>query len=127
MYIETKLPRVGTTIFTVMSQLALDHGAVHRVPGLGDGFKRAVDEHLAACFVEVSRQHGYKRRRALELVGHLADGAEEVGLGVGEVGLFGDQVVARLGHPRFGLIEVGTTADAALGAQLNLEIGRAHV
>jgi methionine transaminase len=32
--IQTKLPNVGTTIFTVMSQLAMDHGAVN----LGQGF-----------------------------------------------------------------------------------------
>ena len=31
---ETKLPKVGTTIFTVMSQLAMEHGAVN----LGQGF-----------------------------------------------------------------------------------------
>ena len=30
----TKLPKVGTTIFTVMSQLAAEHGAVN----LGQGF-----------------------------------------------------------------------------------------
>ncbi len=34
MHIETKLPRVGTTIFSVMSQLAAEHGAVN----LGQGF-----------------------------------------------------------------------------------------
>ena len=44
--IETKLPKVGTTIFTVMSQLAAEHGAVN----LGQGFPdfqvpaRLVDE-----------------------------------------------------------------------------------
>lgn len=44
--IETKLPKVGTTIFTVMSQLAAEHGAVN----LGQGFpdfpvpQRLVDE-----------------------------------------------------------------------------------
>ena len=32
--IQTKLPNVGTTIFTVMSQLAMEHGAVN----LGQGF-----------------------------------------------------------------------------------------
>ena len=32
--IATKLPKVGTTIFTVMSQLALEHRAVN----LGQGF-----------------------------------------------------------------------------------------
>jgi methionine aminotransferase len=34
MQIQTKLPKVGTTIFTVMSQLALEHKAVN----LGQGF-----------------------------------------------------------------------------------------
>ncbi|MGB0134185.1 MAG: methionine aminotransferase, partial [Dokdonella sp.] len=34
MKIETKLPKVGTTIFTVMSQLAASHKAVN----LGQGF-----------------------------------------------------------------------------------------
>jgi len=34
MDVETKLPKVGTTIFTVMSQLAVEHGAVN----LGQGF-----------------------------------------------------------------------------------------
>jgi methionine aminotransferase len=34
MMIETKLPKVGTTIFSVMSQLALEHKAVN----LGQGF-----------------------------------------------------------------------------------------
>ncbi len=44
--VETKLPKVGTTIFTVMSQLAAEHGAVN----LGQGFpdfavpERLVDE-----------------------------------------------------------------------------------
>ena len=32
--LETKLPKVGTTIFTVMSQLAAEHGAIN----LGQGF-----------------------------------------------------------------------------------------
>ena len=43
MQIETKLPKVGTTIFTVMSQLALEHGAVN----LGQGFPDfAVPDYL---------------------------------------------------------------------------------
>ncbi len=47
---ETKLPKVGTTIFTVMSQLAAEHGAVN----LGQGFpdfaapSRLMDELSAA-------------------------------------------------------------------------------
>ena len=50
MPLETKLPKVGTTIFTVMSQLAAEHGAVN----LGQGFpdfaapQRLMDELDAA-------------------------------------------------------------------------------
>ena len=50
MPLQTKLPKVGTTIFTVMSQLAAEHGAVN----LGQGFpdfavpQRLVDELDAA-------------------------------------------------------------------------------
>ena len=50
MPLETKLPKVGTTIFSVMSQLAAEHGAVN----LGQGFpdfavpQRLVDELEAA-------------------------------------------------------------------------------
>jgi methionine aminotransferase len=51
--IETKLPKVGTTIFTVMSQLALEHKAVNLGQGfpdfeppqpLRDALARAMDE-----------------------------------------------------------------------------------
>jgi methionine aminotransferase len=45
MHVETKLPRVGTTIFTVMSQLAMEHKAVN----LGQGFPDfAVPDRLVA-------------------------------------------------------------------------------
>ncbi|PRH81348.1 pyridoxal phosphate-dependent aminotransferase [Arenimonas caeni] len=55
---ETKLPKVGTTIFTVMSQLALEHRAVN----LGQGFPdfavpgRLVDE-LARAMAEGRNQY----------------------------------------------------------------------
>ncbi|TXK65759.1 pyridoxal phosphate-dependent aminotransferase [Alkalisalibacterium limincola] len=51
MQIQTRLPKVGTTIFTVMSQLAVQHGAINMgqgfpdfdAPGfLLDGFERAM-------------------------------------------------------------------------------------
>ena len=50
MQIDTKLPKVGTTIFTVMSQLALEHKAVN----LGQGFPdfdgpQAMRDALAAA------------------------------------------------------------------------------
>ena len=48
----TKLPRVGTTIFTVMSQLAVQHDAVN----LGQGFPDFnCDERLQALFAEAMR------------------------------------------------------------------------
>lgn len=55
---QTKLPKVGTTIFTVMSQLALEHQAVN----LGQGFpdfevpRRLVDA-LARAMVEGRNQY----------------------------------------------------------------------
>ncbi len=58
MQIQTKLPKVGTTIFTVMSQLALEHRAVN----LGQGFpdfpvpQRLVDE-LARAMAEGKNQY----------------------------------------------------------------------
>lgn len=48
----SKLPRVGTTIFTTMSQLALEHGAVN----LGQGFPDFdVPEHLLAALEQALR------------------------------------------------------------------------
>ena len=58
MQIQTKLPKVGTTIFTVMSQLAVEHEAVN----LGQGFPdfpvppRLVDE-LARAMAEGRNQY----------------------------------------------------------------------
>jgi methionine transaminase len=47
---NSKLPDVGTTIFTVMSRRALDEGALN----IGQGFPDyPVDPRLAACLVEV--------------------------------------------------------------------------
>jgi methionine aminotransferase len=49
---STKLPRVGTTIFTVMSQLAVRHGAVN----LGQGFPDFnCDERLQALLADAMR------------------------------------------------------------------------
>lgn len=58
MQIQTKLPKVGTTIFTVMSQLAVEHQAVN----LGQGFpdfpvpQRLVDE-LARAMAQGKNQY----------------------------------------------------------------------
>jgi len=58
MQIETKLPKVGTTIFTVMSQLAAEHKAVN----LGQGFPDfdgppALREALARAMAEGRNQY----------------------------------------------------------------------
>ena len=58
MQIETKLPKVGTTIFTVMSQLALEHKAVN----LGQGFPdfdppQALRDALARAMNEGRNQY----------------------------------------------------------------------
>jgi len=52
-YPESKLPNIGTTIFTVMSQMAAEHGAINLAQGFPDfnGPKlllKAVGEHVAA-------------------------------------------------------------------------------
>ncbi|MNM72194.1 hypothetical protein D3C81_838820 [compost metagenome] len=90
--------------------------------GFGRAQDRAVFQHLRAGFIQVGRHQRQETRRALQLIGHLADSGEVVGLGISQVGLLGDQVVARLGHPRLGLIEVGAATDATLGAQLDLVV-----
>jgi methionine aminotransferase len=58
MNIDTKLPKVGTTIFSVMSQLALDHRAVN----LGQGFSdfeppQSLREALARAMAEGKNQY----------------------------------------------------------------------
>ena len=52
MSLQTKLPKVGTTIFTVMSQMALQHDAVN----LGQGFPDfAVPEALVDALTKAMR------------------------------------------------------------------------
>ena len=58
MNIDTKLPKVGTTIFSVMSQLALDHQAVN----LGQGFPdfeppQALRDALSRAMAEGKNQY----------------------------------------------------------------------
>jgi len=58
MQIETKLPKVGTTIFTVMSQLAVEHKAVN----LGQGFPdfegpQALRDALARAMADGRNQY----------------------------------------------------------------------
>ena len=60
MQIDTKLPKVGTTIFTVMSVLAAEHGAVN----LGQGFPdfdvpTALRDALARAMAEGKNQYAH--------------------------------------------------------------------
>lgn len=53
MQLSSKLPRVGTTIFTVMSQLAAEHGAIN----LGQGFPDfSVPEFLIDAMARAARE-----------------------------------------------------------------------
>ena len=53
MQIESKLPRVGTTIFTVMSSLAAEHGAIN----LGQGFPDfPMSEELVSLVSEAMKE-----------------------------------------------------------------------
>ncbi len=88
-HLETKLPKVGTTIFTTMSQLAVEHGAVN----LGQGFPDfEVPQRLVAELDRAMRE-GHNQyapmtgvpslRRAIaaktgRVYGHLPDADAEV-------------------------------------------------
>ncbi|MDO1528689.1 pyridoxal phosphate-dependent aminotransferase [Fulvimonas sp. R45] len=89
MTIDTKLPKVGTTIFTVMSQLALEHKAVN----LGQGFPdyeppQALRDAVTRAMAEGCNQYApgiglasLREQIALKterLYGHRVDPATEV-------------------------------------------------
>ncbi|MNS66580.1 hypothetical protein D3C72_998000 [compost metagenome] len=117
----------GATQLSIEARVERRLGRVVLLLGSGDiGFGRAQDravfQHLRTGFIQVGRHQRHETRRAFQLIGHLANSGEVVGFGVSQVGLLGDQVVARLGHPRLRLIKVGATANATLGAQLDLVV-----
>ena len=87
--IQTKLPKVGTTIFTVMSQLAAEHRAVN----LGQGFPdfsvprrlvEALDEAMRAGHNQYAPMTGVPAlrqaiaRKTERVYGHLPDAETEV-------------------------------------------------
>ena len=118
--VESKLPRVGTTIFTVMSQLAAEHGAVN----LGQGFSdfdpppRLV-EALAAALREGRNQYapmaGLPVLReaiaalAAECYGHRPDPDAEVTVTSGASEAIFDAVLAvvRSGQHEWGRLANG--------------------
>ena len=68
MQIDSKLPKVGTTIFTVMSQLALQHKAVNLGQGFPDfdgppALREALARHMAEGRNQYSPMSGVPRLR----------------------------------------------------------------
>jgi methionine transaminase len=57
MYIQSKLPNVGTTIFTVMSQLAIEHKAVN----LGQGFPDFMMSEELISLVNKAMSNGFNQ------------------------------------------------------------------
>lgn len=89
MQIETKLPKVGTTIFTVMSQLALQHKAINLGQGFPDfegpqALRDALTEHMNSGKNQYAMMTGIPRLReqiALKtekLYGHKANIDSEI-------------------------------------------------
>ena len=78
MHIQSKLPNVGTTIFTVMSQLAVEHNAIN----LGQGFPdfmmseeliALVNEAMGKGFNQYTHMNGFPllRERLSEKIAKL--------------------------------------------------------
>lgn len=68
MQLSSKLPKVGTTIFTVMSQLALEHGAVNLGQGFPDfagpqGLYDALNRHVQAGHNQYAPMSGIPKLR----------------------------------------------------------------
>ena len=62
--LESKLPQVGTTIFTVMSSLAVEHNAINLGQGFPDfpmseGLIALVDEAMKAGYNQYTHMNGY--------------------------------------------------------------------
>ncbi len=57
MYIQSKLPKVGTTIFTIMSQLAIEHKAVN----LGQGFPDFMMSETLISLVAKAMSSGFNQ------------------------------------------------------------------
>ena len=87
--VQSKLPDVGTTIFTVMSQLAADHGAINLSQGFPDfpapaGLLDRVSHHLRAGHNQYAPMGGLPAlreqiaRKTLALYGRRVDPDSEI-------------------------------------------------
>jgi methionine aminotransferase len=120
--ISTRLPRVGTTIFTVMSQLAAKHGAVN----LGQGFpdfncdprlQALLDEAVRAGHNQYAPMTGVPALRAAlaaknaRLYGHRYDADSEITVTAGATQAIMASVLA-LVHPGDEVIVLEPTYDS---------------
>ncbi|MCY1434627.1 hypothetical protein D9M71_506930 [compost metagenome] len=90
--------------------------------GLGRLEQRVVGHDLVASAGQTGGHLAANRGRGFQLVGHAADGAEEVGLGIGQVHLLGVEVVLCQGQAGLRLVTVGIAANSPLGAQADLVV-----
>jgi methionine transaminase len=120
--LTSRLPRVGTTIFTVMSQLALKHGAVN----LGQGFpdfncdpvlQRHLDDAVRAGHNQYAPMAGVAALRAaiasknVALYGHRYDADTEITVTAGATQAIMASVLA-LVHPGDEVIVLEPTYDS---------------
>ena len=120
--LTSRLPRVGTTIFTVMSQLALKHGAVN----LGQGFpdfncdpmlQRHLEDAVRAGHNQYATMAGVPALRAaiaaknLTLYGHRYDADTEITITAGATQAIMASVLA-LVHPGDEVIVLEPTYDS---------------
>ncbi|MCY1517452.1 hypothetical protein D9M68_521330 [compost metagenome] len=90
--------------------------------GLGR-FQQGVGVHNALSRGEQVGGHlGLDAGRRHQFIRRYAHGAEEAGLGIGQVHFLGVEVVLGQGQARFGLVEIGGAAHAALATQADLVV-----
>ena len=93
MIIDSKLPTVGTTIFTLMSQMANDHGAINLSQGFPDF--DPPEDLLAMCNKYL--RGGYNQYPPMSGVPYLKEQVSiKVRKSLGEIN--GTMIVCHLGH-----------------------------
>ena len=78
--------------------------------------------HGLPCGEQVGRHATLDRGRGFQLIRQASDGTEEIGLGIGQVDLFGVEVVLRQGQTCFGLIQISRAAYALAATHADLVV-----
>lgn len=79
-----------------------------------------VVHHRLACLQQIGRHASLDRCGCFQLIRQAADSTEEVGFGIGQVDLFGVEVVLRQSQTRFGLVQVCVAAYTLAAAHADL-------